>query len=211
MIADSHEKLIQDFIFILEKEIEKFGTSTQRSEQKDAIMLIVQGFHCILGSLKNALSENDALVASLLQRYNYELMIDFYYLIDPSGERQKIQNFFSHTINDRQWSSCSKPEKEKYLPPWIVSQESTKQLYKKLSNLAHPNIISLRLNTKAKTYKDEITKEAISLCIVMISGCLNDQRFRKMYYQYGEEGQENSPYFEILKFQNRAISLLNKN
>jgi hypothetical protein len=135
-------------------------------------------------------------------------MIDFYYLIDLSGEENKIQNFFSHTNKKRQWSSYGTPEKKKFLPPHIMSQETTEPLYRKLSNMAHPNIISLTLNLIKETYRDEIIKEAISLCLVMITGCLNDQRFREMFYQYDEDCQQNSPYFETLEFQNRAIKLL---
>lgn len=211
-MTDSYENLLREFLIHLKSEIEEFGTfvNITTSDQNGSIRLIVWRFYDNLISLQNTLNTKDALVSALIQRYNYELMVDFYYLIDPSGEDDKIEKFLSYKTSDsrRSWSDYDKRKKEEFLPPWIMDQKTTKPLYRKLSDMVHSNIISITLNTKGEDYTNEIIKQSISLCIVMITGCLNDQRFREMFYKYDKNGEQNSPYFETLEFQNRAINLL---
>ena len=47
--------------------------------------------------------------------------------------------------------------------------------------MAHPNIVSLRLNRRGREFEFKIIKGAIVLVIYEICACLNDRRFRSLF------------------------------
>lgn len=198
--------LLNDFLKYLSPIYKGFGVFTGNKDVEEAIREIMNRFYSNLVSLENHLITKDSLSSTLIQRYNNELVLDFYYVIDPSGEKDKIKNFFNHKITDRDWSKIDKSEKRKFLPRWVISQDDYKNVYRKLSNLAHPNIISLQLNRRGNEYEFIIIKEAICLCIFEVALCLNDMRFRELF----PDIDWTNLYSKTLEFQNRASMILFK-
>lgn len=202
----SSKELLDDFLEYLNPIYKELGVFSGKKDTKEAIREIMNRFYSNLVSLQNHLLTKDSLSSTLVQRYNNELVVDFYYLIDPSGEENKIENFFNHDFSQREWSKIkdAKAEKRKFIPPWVISQEGYKNFYKRLSNLAHPNILSLQLNRKGNEYEFIVIKDAICLCVFEISLCLNDLRFRELFPNIDWANL----YFRTLEFQNRASALL---
>ena len=204
IMQQSSKFLLNDFLKYLDPIYKELGIFSGSKDTEEAIREIMNRFYSNLFSLQNHLITKDSLSSTLIQRYNNELVVDFYYVIDPSGEKDKIKNFFNHKITDREWSKIDKSEKRKFIPPWVVSQEDYKNVYRKLSNLAHPNIISLQLNRRGTDYEFIIIKDAICLCIFEICICLNDLRFRELFPSLDWANL----YFKTLEFKNRAGTLL---
>lgn len=199
-------ELLDNFLNHLNGFYKELGVFSDEKNKEQALLEIMNRFYSNLICLQNHLLAKDSLSATLIQRYNNELTVDFYYILDPGGEKDKIKNFFNHKIVEREWSKIDKAEKRKFVPPWVMGQDTYKEHFKILSNLAHPNIISLRLNRRGVESEFSTIKDAICLCIFEISLCLNDKRFQEFFSGIDWPNL----YFKTLEFKNQAGVLLSE-
>lgn len=207
-MGNKSKKLLKDFIEHLDtfyKDLGVFGTTQER---QDVAREICNRFYSNLVSLENHLLLKDSLSAALIQRYNHELVVDFYYLLDPSDKENKTEKFFNHSHDSvaREWSTLPSKEKRAFVPPWVADDKGLVSIYKILSNMAHPNIISIRLNRRGKESEYKIIKGAITLCIVEISSCINHKIFRDLF--------PNISWISVLErnqiLHSRAVSFLSE-
>ena len=179
------DRLIRSFREAVVPLCTALGDFTQEENAKQLARDFVSRFLSNVASLANLVQTRDSLNATLLQRYNHELLTDFYYLFSPDGEEDKIQRFFSfitrtRTENAREWSTFQRRDKLPFIPPWIISPETNPALYKALSNLAHPNIISIRLNRRGERYTISVIEDSIVFTILQISNCFMHHTFLEL-------------------------------
>ena len=153
--------------------------------------------------------EKDPLLFTLLQRYNHEMLLDFYFLSDPTDQAKKITQFatYSGKLSLQKWGNYQTSDKRPSVPPWVGDKESFRKVYKWLSNLAHPNILSITLGVldDGGQRKNRIMTEATALCIFEISICLDCKGFRDIF---GLNGIQEDLYLANLGFQNTAGAML---
>ncbi len=219
----NHQKILKDFISHLDKYIallEKGSSSTidipDDLDVKQIYRIFLRRFRSNLYAL---LSLEDPLIFALLQRYNHEMLLDFYFLCSDKDEEKRAKNFkkfssFPKEIPEeikskkwKKWGGYDTSYKEIFMPPWTGSQDSFENIYKHLSNLAHSNILSITLNVldnDAKRSRKVIT-EAIFLCIFEIATCLDYYGFRIIL---GPNDLNDDLYSANLDFQHQAGLML---
>ena len=182
-MGSESKKLLKDFIEHLDTFYKDLGVFDTSQERQDVAREICNRFYSNLVSLENHLLLKDSLSSALIQRYNHELVVDFYYLLDPSDKEDKIKRFFNHSHDSaaREWSTLPSKEKRAFVPPWVADDKGLVLIYKTLSNMAHPNIISIRLNRRGQEFEFKIIKGAIILCVIEISACINHKVFRDLF------------------------------
>jgi ribosomal protein L15E len=93
-LQEEYKELLIDYLSYNEIFYKKFGVFTGKKNSKELAKEIINRFYSNLVSLGNYLLTKDSLGATLIQRYNHELVIDFYYLLNPGGEKDKVEKFF---------------------------------------------------------------------------------------------------------------------
>ena len=183
MDSEIIKRLLRDYIKHLDGFYKDLGVFGVAQDRQDVAREICNRFYSNLVSLENHLCLKDSLSAALIQRYNHELAVDFYYLLDPSDREEKIRRFFgySNDSNSREWSTLPLKEKRTSVPSSVASGNDLSSLYKTLSNMAHSNIVSIRLNRLGKDFEFNIIKGAIMLCIIEISNCIDYKVFRDLF------------------------------
>ncbi len=208
-----HQKILKDFISHLDKYItliEEGSSSTinipDDLDVKQIYRIFLRRFRSNLYAL---LSLEDPLIFALLQRYNHEMLLNFYFLSDPTDQANKITQFatYSGKSSLQKWGNHKTSDKRPSVPPWIGDKESFKKVYKWLSNLAHPNILSITLGflNDGDQRNNRIMTEATALCIFEISICLDCKGFRDIF---GLNGIQEDLYLANLDFQNTAAAML---
>lgn len=205
-LQEEYKELLIDYLSYNEIFYKKFGVFTGKKNSKELAKEIINRFYSNLVSLGNYLLTKDSLGATLIQRYNHELVIDFYYLLNPGGEKDKVEKFFNYDSKSihREWSSFKKKQKEDFVPPWVADRRGLTSVYRKLSDMAHPNIMSIQLNRKGTEYEYIIIKDAICFCIFEICLCFEHAPFKELFPDI--DWQSN--YDVNLKFKEKAARLL---
>jgi len=201
-----HIELLEEYLAYHEVFYKKFGIFTGEKKSDEIAKEMVNRFYSNLVSLGNYLITKDSLGATLIQRYNHELVIDFYYLLNPGGEKDKVEKFFNYNSKSthREWSSLKKKEKEKFIPPWVADSKGLTSVYRKLSDMAHPNIMSIQLNRKGPEYEYLMIKDSICFCIFEICLCFEHVPFKELFPNIDWQS-----YYDVnLKFKNKASYLL---
>ncbi len=180
---DEYRKLIRDYLIYSENFYKEFGVFTGEKNSKEVAKEIINRFYNNLVCLENYSITKDSLGATLMQRYNHELFIDFYYLLNPGGEQNKVAKFFNYNnlSKNRSWSSFNNEQKRKFIPPWVADNKGLGSVYRKLSDMAHPNIMSIQLNRKGPKYEYLMIKDSICFCIYEICTCFEHNPFQELF------------------------------
>jgi hypothetical protein len=177
------QRILKDFINHLQTFYKDLGVFDSIENKKTVAREICNRFFSNLICLENHLHLKDSLSSALIQRYNHELSLDFYYLLDEKDTEDKLNKFFNYNYSskNREWSILKNDNKRDFVPPWVADKEALVKLYKTLSRMAHPNILSIQLNRKGDEFEYRIIQGAITLCILDISSCLNHKPFRDLF------------------------------
>jgi hypothetical protein len=140
-LQEEYKELLIDYLSYNEIFYKKFGVFTGKKNSKELAKEIINRFYSNLVSLGNYLLTKDSLGATLIQRYNHELVIDFYYLLNPGGEKDKVEKFFNYDSKSihREWSSFKKKQKEDFVPPWVADRRGYKFEAKEEFAILHHN------------------------------------------------------------------------
>lgn len=215
----NHQKILKDFISHLDKYIallEEGSSSTinipDDLDVKQIYRIFLRRFRSNLYAL---LSLEDPLIFALLERYNHEMLLDFYFLFSDEDEKiraNKIRKFslFPKEIDSKKfkkWGGYDVAFKGQKMPPWTGNKKSFEKIYTRLSNLAHSNILSITLNVLDNDGKRnrKVITEAISLCIFEIATCLDCYGFRILL---GPNDLNDDLYSANLDFQHQAGLML---
>jgi hypothetical protein len=161
----------------LAKLLKQIGSFTGEPSRPELIREFFNRLHSSVVSLQNALLAKDALHAALVQRYNFELITDFFYLLSPGGEEDKMEKFFnfperSNNEKEREWSNYSQKEKRAFLP-----LEGLDKHYKILSTVAHPNLLSIQVSRRGEEHEYFVISGAILSAMTGINVCLTHESF----------------------------------
>lgn len=205
-LQEEYKELLIDYLSYNEIFYKNFGVFTNEKNSTELAKEIASRFYNNLVCLGNYLLTKDSLGATLIQRYNHELVIDFYYLLNPGGEKDKVEKFFNYNSKStsRGWSSVQKKEKEKFIPPWVADGKGLTAIYRKLCDMAHPNIMSIQLNRKGPEYEYLMIKDSICFCIFEICLCFEHAPFKELFPSI----DWYSNYDINLNFKDKAAHLL---
>ena len=201
--------ILSDFINYLGLFLKTLGEFDESNDVSQLSREFLNKFYCNLISIENHLNCKDSTSAALLQRYNHELFVDFFYIFgDLENKDSKIEKFFNYKklstkFENRSWCDELIGDKRKFIPPSVGDEQKLKETYKKLSDMAHSNIVSMGLNRKGNDYEYKIINLAIVLIIVDITNCLLFKPFRDWFSKIFDQRR----FLEIKEFQNDSISL----
>lgn len=205
-------ELLSEFIEELKSFSLLLGVFNDEKDELAIARVFASRFFANLISLQRHFDSMDTLSATLIQRYNHEMLRDFFYIFGSPNSSEKVLEFFSYqerlakNPTLRQWQNIKEGKNIKdFLPPWVTDKKTANEIYKTLSNLAHPNMISMRLHRGVERYQDIVIENAITLVINDISTCFIYEPFRKLVF-----GNKNSAdFFEKMRqFQTRASNIL---
>jgi hypothetical protein len=204
-MSDNETQILKDFLLHLDSFYKDLGLFTGEKNKAEFAREILTRFYSNLVCLENHLHLKDSLSSALIQRYNHELTLDFYYMLDPWDDEGKLQKFFNYTnlSRDQKWSLDETKVKRTFIPQLTGDNSTFTALYKTLSNMAHSNIISIQLNRRGEEFEFRIIKGAILLCVVDISACLNHKPLRDLFPNINWE----PVIVKNVDFQERAKSL----
>src|SRR3989344_8342985 len=210
------KKLLSDLMVELRPFLSLFGVFSGKEDEMELAREFANKFFSSLISLENHLLAKDAISASLLQRYSHEMFLDFFYVFGSSSIKEKVEEFFSYEKrlktqpNLQTWrnkDTLKKEELRKFIPPWVAGEESMKTIYKRLSDMAHPNIVSMRLNRRGAEFEYIIIINAISLVVLNITECFLYKPFWELVYDDKKFDIINFGH-KMRKFQTIAWKLL---
>lgn len=203
-------KLLSDFIDDIKPFLESLGKFNEDVNEITIVQEFSSQFYANLISLENSLNLRDTLAVTLIQRYNHEMLRDFFYIFSSDSILEKAKEFYSYkdriSINPtlREWKKTS--FNNKIIPPWISDEKTTKIIYKHLSDLAHPNMLSMRLHRGTERSQNIVIENAISLIINDIVACFSYKPFRDL--AFGKNYNTTDFFTKMNEFHIRAFSIL---
>ena len=205
-------KLIKDFQEVLVPLMKIFGVSTNNRDLKQFVWEFFNRFYSNLVSLENCLILKDSLSTTLIQRYNHEMLLSFFFVVASPEAEKRVLDYFSYEEDlknnpgKRTWSTEDKKELRNHVPPWNAREPALSLFYKQLSDLAHPNCISMRLNRRGVKYEYIIMQSAVAMSIFEICNCILYKPFRDIFEK--ENFDFTKCCLTIRNFQSRCYSLL---
>jgi hypothetical protein len=205
--------LLQDFIKEMDSFLKSLGDMSLTEDQIGLAHWFLSCFRANLISIENHWGSNDTLSATLIQRFNHEMLRDFFYVFGSPNPDEKVNEFFSfpqtQTENPhvREWRVMPSGKKpHDFIPPWISNEKTTKDVWRTVSNLAHPNIVSMRLHRGTQESKDYVMENATSLMVNDIAECLLYKPFRDLIFD--TDASTANFCDKIRTFKNRASEVL---
>jgi len=206
------EKLLTDFINEIKPFLDSLGVFNEERDELAVARSFGSRFYVNLLAIKKHLELMDTLSATLIQRYNHEMLRDFFYIFGSPVSSAKAEEFFSYqdrlTKNPtlRGWKNIPKGKDIKdFIPPWVSDGKTSQKIYKYLSNLAHPNMISMRLHRGVETSQDYVIENAITLIVNDIATCFIFKPFRDAVFK---DTNTEDFFFKMRDFQIRAANIL---
>ena len=182
----SAQNLISEFKPEVEHILSILGKFTGAHDEKEAAREFCNRFYANLLSMEKNLETDDPLLCTLVQRYNHEMMLRFFYIFASKNSSEKAEEFFSYEEKLRKQPDLQRWESDtglkKFVPPWTAPKEILTKIYKKLSDLAHPNTISMRLIRRTQKSQRNVTKDAASLIVFEITTCFLYKPFRDLIF-----------------------------
>ena len=205
--------LLQDFIKEVDSLLTSLGDISLTEDQIGTAHWFLSCFRANLISIENHWGSNDTLSAMLVQRFNHEMLRDFFYIFGSQNPAEKAEEFFSfpkrQTENEhvREWKVMPKGKKiHDFIPPWVSNEKTTKDIYRITSNLAHPNILSMRLHRGTQESKDYLMENAASFMVNDIAECLLHKPFRDLIF--GDTTDTVEFCGKIRSFKDRSFEII---
>jgi hypothetical protein len=174
--------LIDDYLNEFHKICSSAGVFTGNHDEDELIREFLNRFNANIVSLQNSLNLKDSIHATLLQRYNFELIVDFFYIFRSNDKVSEIDRFFtferrSMKEKQREWSSIKMKDKKKSLP----DLQNLDEHYRILSTLAHSNIMSMRVNRRSVDFEYKNILGALGLALTGINICLSEKNIEDKF------------------------------
>ena len=167
--------LLQTFSSSLEKACDGKKSTNDISEER-FIWETINKVFVILISCENSLTAKDSLLAHLIARYTYEMLIVFIYIFDDKEKRQekisKFLTFNQFTNTDRKWINKTYTEMLEDIPDHVYF-DTHKDHYRHLSNFAHPTMDSFLLNRRGQQSEFSLISSTVLLTMRTIIEIIN--------------------------------------